>query len=703
MLVVGTSVTSVIGISIANRANAAACGGEPASTTGKVTQTVDIPTSGNYTIWSRLKAPDTNIAGYTFFTDDGQCFSIGGRSLEADTFTWVNYENGSTSDIADMTLSAGNHTIIMTAGTDNLALDRVMLLSDACVPTGNGDNCNSDTTNPTVSLTAPSNGATVAGNVGLSANASDNDAVDYVEFYRGVTLLGSDNTAPYSYSWDSTGVTDGSYSLTARAYDKSNNTQTSTAVNVTVHNTPAPVDAAITSFSATDTSIVEGNSTTLNWSVASAQSCSLDQGIGTVGLSGSRSVSPITNTTYTLTCNGLNGGSNDSSQVSITVTPAPQAAQIASFAASPASIVEGGSSTLSWTATVGTGCSINQGVGSVGLTGSRSVSPSVTTTYTLTCLGSNGGASSSRQATVTVNPAPVTAAITSFSATPASIHLSENATLNWSVQTGQNCSINQGIGSVGLSGSRQVTPSANTSYTLTCQGLHGGANATASAQVTVLPPLDTDNDGVPDYIETAGPNGGDTNGDSILDAEQPGVVSLRNQKTNTYNTLVATGDCAEFRATEHQLSSLPDAAFGAWKFGLHCSSPGDRATVTLYLDKAYETDKWRVVKVSSDGSTKQDISSQVTLSTKMLGAKSVTALAYTIVDGGDLDDDGTADGEIVDPLAIETPVVTAAASGEGETLADTGMNATQYIYAGCVMLLAGIGGVINFRKISIRR
>src|SRR5947208_14306894 len=38
-----------------------------------------------------------------------------------------------------------------------------------------------DTTPPTVSLTAPSNGAKVGGNVTLSATASDNVAVDHVD------------------------------------------------------------------------------------------------------------------------------------------------------------------------------------------------------------------------------------------------------------------------------------------------------------------------------------------------------------------------------------------------------------------------------------------------------------------------------------------------------------------------------------------
>jgi hypothetical protein len=58
-----------------------------------------------------------------------------------------------------------------------------------------------------------------------------------VEFYSGTTLLGTGtNTSGtiWQYSWNTSGVTNGSYSLTAKAYDAANNSRTSSAVNVTV-------------------------------------------------------------------------------------------------------------------------------------------------------------------------------------------------------------------------------------------------------------------------------------------------------------------------------------------------------------------------------------------------------------------------------------------------------------------------------------
>ena len=82
-----------------------------------------------------------------------------------------------------------------------------------------------------------------------------------------------------------------------------------------------------------------------------------------------------------------------------TAAPAPPVPVISTFAATPAAIATGASSTLSWTVTGATSLSIDGGIGAV--TGSsRTVSPAATTTYTLTATNANGSAT--RQTTVTV-------------------------------------------------------------------------------------------------------------------------------------------------------------------------------------------------------------------------------------------------------------------------------------------------------------
>ena len=97
-----------------------------------------------------------------------------------------------------------------------------------------------DTTYPTVSLTAPSNGSTVSGSsVTISANASDNIGVSGVQFLLdGANLNSEDTASPYSISWNTTTATNGSHTLSARARDAAGNTTTSSSVTVTVDNGP---------------------------------------------------------------------------------------------------------------------------------------------------------------------------------------------------------------------------------------------------------------------------------------------------------------------------------------------------------------------------------------------------------------------------------------------------------------------------------
>ncbi|MDO8514576.1 MAG: peptidoglycan-binding protein, partial [bacterium] len=86
---------------------------------------------------------------------------------------------------------------------------------------------------------------------------------------------------------------------------------------------------------------------------------------------------------------------------SCTVSAAPPA-PICSLTASPSSITAGQSSTLTWSTTNASSASINQSVGTVTTSGSRAVSPSATTQYTLTATGAGGTATCAE--TVTVAP-----------------------------------------------------------------------------------------------------------------------------------------------------------------------------------------------------------------------------------------------------------------------------------------------------------
>jgi hypothetical protein len=95
--------------------------------------------------------------------------------------------------------------------------------------------------NPTISLTSPSTGTQfkVGETVSITAAAADSDGtVAKVEFYNGTSLLGTDTSAPYSYSW--TNVSAGEYSITAKATDNKGAVTTSEAVKITVMANASP-------------------------------------------------------------------------------------------------------------------------------------------------------------------------------------------------------------------------------------------------------------------------------------------------------------------------------------------------------------------------------------------------------------------------------------------------------------------------------
>ncbi len=229
-------------------------------------------------------------------------------------------------------------------------------------------------------------------------------------------------------------------------------------------------------ISASPASIVVGSSSTLTWTSTGATSASINQGIGTVAVNGSRVVSPTATLTYTITAKNSSGTTTATAKVTVVIPP-----PTVSFSASPATIPPGGSATLSWTTTGATSASIDQSIGTVALIGSKVVKPTATKTYTITVKGSGGTVTAKAMVTVAATPPTV-----SFSATPAIIEPGQSSKLTWSVQNATSISIDNGIGTVSANSSRTVTPTATTIYTLTAKGT--GGTTTRQATITVAEP-----------------------------------------------------------------------------------------------------------------------------------------------------------------------------------------------------------------------
>ena len=218
-----------------------------------------------------------------------------------------------------------------------------------------------------------------------------------------------------------------------------------------------PIPTTTVDFFADPDIIDIGGMSTLSWSSSNATSVLIDQGIGMVAASGTRSVSPDETTEYTITA----VGDKETAMATATVTVRDSTLTVR-LVADPDTINAGGGSTLRWTASHATSLSINQGVGSVSSSGSWWVSPTSTTTYEITAKDNDGGEVSD-SATVTV----CTPATVSLYASPNPINRGNSSMLNWSFLNATDVSISPDIGSVSESGTRLVSPTSTTTYTIT--------------------------------------------------------------------------------------------------------------------------------------------------------------------------------------------------------------------------------------------
>jgi hypothetical protein len=119
-----------------------------------------------------------------------------------------------------------------------------------------------DTASPGVSFVSPVNGATVSGAAGIQVAATDNVGVASVTVTLNGASLGTDTTAPYSFSWNTPNWANGAYTLVATAADSAGNSA-ATSITVTVSNPSAAADTTAPTVAITSPlsgSTVSGNS-----------------------------------------------------------------------------------------------------------------------------------------------------------------------------------------------------------------------------------------------------------------------------------------------------------------------------------------------------------------------------------------------------------------------------------------------------------
>lgn len=125
---------------------------------------------------------------------------------------------------------------------------------------------------PTVSITAPTDGfSTEATTLGINATAADSDGnITKVEFFHGATKLGEDATSPFSFNWS--GISVGTYSLTAVATDNDGAATISEAISVTFTPPGNFVGSLMQNFNSMGTAGITPPGTWTVWNGASGTS-----------------------------------------------------------------------------------------------------------------------------------------------------------------------------------------------------------------------------------------------------------------------------------------------------------------------------------------------------------------------------------------------------------------------------------------------
>ncbi len=156
-----------------------------------------------------------------------------------------------------------------------------------------------DAVPPTVSLTAPAAGATVSGSVPISAIAGDNMGVAGVQFRVDGGPVGAEVTrSPWTTSWSTVGVAQGSHTLTATARDASGNTTTSAPISVQVSNPPPAISGVTVSW-------LGSTGATISWSTDRPSDTQVQYG-PTTSYGSSSPVRPAPITAHSETLTGLN-------------------------------------------------------------------------------------------------------------------------------------------------------------------------------------------------------------------------------------------------------------------------------------------------------------------------------------------------------------------------------------------------------------
>jgi len=221
------------------------------------------------------------------------------------------------------------------------------------------------------------------------------------------------------------------------------------------------------------------------------------------------------------------------------------------------------------------------------------------------------------------------------------------------------------------------TVSISSSGLVTVSGLAASQSATVSVSNTKT--------GYPDgSANTSGQSLGlDLTGDGLEDSSQPNVADLTDPTTNEPAVVKVGTACTLSDTSVEQASAAgndPGYSYplGMLNFTAACGTPGFTTTVTqYYYDPPNDSFVLRkVVNGRFKTVTGADFSHVI------INGQPVLEVSYPVTDGGPFDDDGVANGVIVDPAGLAVP---------SSTLTDTGENIMLITLAAGTLILGAVG------------
>lgn len=190
-----------------------------------------------------------------------------------------------------------------------------------------------------------------------------------------------------------------------------------------------------------------------------------------------------------------------------------------------------------------------------------------------------------------------------------------------------------------------------------------GTSPWGRIELTTTGSSDLDSDGATNKLESLSPNSGDADNDGIADYTQANVTSF--VSVNSSNYVVLRTSCNDNFNVQHGLESADskDSGFdypsGLVGFVARGCNVGAKANVSILFYG--QNSSGLKVRKYRDGTylTIPD----ATVQQLTIDGKTVAQASYQVTDGSSLDDDGLADGNIVDPVGLGLSTVSAPNTG----------------------------------------